>query len=654
MKEKLGEKFWASLLIFGLVGQVAWVVENMYFNVFIYKMFNASAADISLMVSLSAVSATLTTLFMAALAVAIVLLIVLSLIFKVMRTAHNELTTESGEKLFSLEKEKSGGVWMKYPRPQLKRDSFYSLIGDWTLNGKDIVVPFPPQSALSGYEGKIGNQLVYKKSFMPDDGFEGKKVILNFGAVDQICEIYVNHKFAGKHEGGYLPFSFDITEVISFESENDLEVKVTDKLNKDYPYGKQCKKRGGMWYTPVSGIWQSVWLEAVPENYIKKLKITPDMNGVNIDVEAEYEAPVLVSVTLPDGEIMEKQISKEDNRIDIENPIHWSPENPYLYNMTVTLGEDQVESYFALRTVRAEGRKILLNEKPVFLHGVLDQGYFSDGIFLPAEEEEYERDVLRMKELGLNCLRKHIKVEPEWFYYYCDLHGMLVLQDMVNNGIYSFIRDTAFPTIGMLKKSDKCGFISKRRKEIFEKHMCDTQKHLYNHPSIIAYTIFNEGWGQFDSDRMYELAKTTDATRVYDSTSGWFAQEESDFDSRHIYFKALKLKGSDKPLFLSECGGYSYAVDGHVYGKYNNYGYGNCESKDELTAQIVRMYEEMVMASLDEGLCGCIYTQLSDVEDETNGFYTYDRKVCKVDKNAILKMSEKLMESFEEGSKYNV
>lgn len=592
-------------------------------------------------------------IFAAALVVALILLIILSFIFKLMRTAHNDLITEAGEKFLGHKRKESGDVWGKYPRPQLKRKDFLVLSGDWTLNGRRIQVPFCPESILSGYEGKKGNVLVYKKSFELDERFIDKKTIINFGAVDQVCEVYVNQKLVGKHEGGYLSFSFDITDFVKINEINELEVRVKDSLNKDYPYGKQCKKRGGMWYTPVSGIWQPVWLEPVPENYIKSIKITPDLTGINLEIESEKEDSVSVSINLPDGSILNKQISQEVNRIELENPVHWTFENSYLYSMKIKMGEDSIESYFALRTIRTEGRKLLLNEEPVFLHGVLDQGYYPDGIFTPADETEYERDILRMKELGFNCLRKHIKVEPEIFYYYCDLHGMLVVQDMVNNGRYSFIRDTALPTIGMKNKSDKALFMSGKRKDIFISHMYETIKQLYNHPCIMSYTIFNEGWGQFESDKMYELAKQMDATRVYDSTSGWFKQEKSDFDSQHVYFKAIKLTGSDKPLLLSECGGYSFACEGHLYGKYNNYGYGNCENKEELTTQVIQMYKDMVFDSLDEGLCGCIYTQLSDVEDETNGFYTYDRKICKVDKVAIKQMSEELMKVFKEGSKEN-
>ena len=276
----------------------------------------------------------------------------------------------------------------------------------------------------------------------------------------------------------------------------------------------------------------------------------------------------------------------------------------------------------------------------------MDQGYFCDGLFLPANEEEYERDILRMKNMGYNMLRKHIKIEPEYFYYACDKLGMLVMQDMVNSGKYYFIKDTALPTIGMKKRKDKSG-ITGRRKEFFVEHTKETIEHLHNHPCIIAYTIFNEGWGQFESDRMYDMVKEWDGTRLIDSTSGWFHQKKNDFDSHHIYFKVIKLPIGKRPLFVSECGGYSMAVEGHYYSKYATYGYGACTSSEELTGEIVHMYDEMIISAIKEGACGCVYTQLSDVEDEINGLYTYDRKVCKVDTKAMTEVAEKIRKEME-------
>ena len=280
----------------------------------------------------------------------------------------------------------------------------------------------------------------------------------------------------------------------------------------------------------------------------------------------------------------------------------------------------------------------------MFLHGVLDQGYFQDGIYLPLQEEEYERDVLRMKELGFNMLRKHIKVEPETFYYACDKHGMLVVQDMVNSGSYSWTFDTALPTIGFKKRRDDKGDINGEREQIFKQQMKNTIDHLYNHPSIVVYTIFNEGWGQFHSDVMYELAKSFDNSRLYDSTSGWFAQKKNDFDSEHIYFKVIDLKVKKRPLFVSECGGYALPVEGHLFNPENEYGYGKCKDVEDLTERIVNMYKKMILPGIGKGACGCVYTQLSDVEDEVNGLYTYDRQVCKVQKDKMRKVAKELFD----------
>ena len=331
------------------------------------------------------------------------------------------------------------------------------------------------------------------------------------------------------------------------------------------------------------------------------------------------------------------------------SPHLWTPGDPYLYTVTIATPTDQAESYFALRTVSAQEMgghtRLCLNGEPVFLHGVLDQGYFEDGLFLPRDPEGYDRDILRMKALGFNTLRKHVKVEPEAFYYACDRLGMLVVQDMVNSGEYRYVRDTVIPTFLSKKRGDLGMGGSEQRKSFFERHCLDTVARLYNHPCVVGWTIFNEGWGQYDSDRIYRLLKPADPTRFFMSTSGWFAQEESDVQSEHVYFSSRVLKGTrpGKFLFLSECGGFSRRVEGHVAQDRKNYGYGEqAQSEQALTQRIREMYEEMVLPSVPNGLCGCVYTQLSDVEGETNGLYTYDRQVRKVEPEAMLDIADQV------------
>ncbi|MBO5247179.1 MAG: glycoside hydrolase family 2 [Eubacterium sp.] len=588
-----------------------------------------------------------------------------------------QLLTEAAQKKQHL------SAWQSYPRPQMKRERYLLLKEDWTLNERKIRVPFVPQSVLSEYVGTIGEELTYQNTFRVPDSFTRERILLHFGAVDQIAEVWLNDCLLGTHEGGYLSFSFDITAYVKKDDENHLLVKVTDTLNRDYPYGKQCKKRGGMWYTPTSGIWQNVWIENVPDVYVSQLKLTPDLEGVFVELKTcqsdsknreisdemyentgkgnTWNQMVCVEIMLHTGETMTRTLNSEGGYISLTDvicqdgtayqPQLWTTETPYLYQMKIHIGTDEIETYFALRTTdirEIKGvRRVCLNGKPVFWHGVLDQGYYSDGIFLPAEEAEYERDILRMKELGFNMLRKHIKIEPEIFYYYCDKHGMLVMQDLVNNGSYSFLRDTALPTIGFKKRKD-VGKGTQKQREVFIAHAEETVRQLYNHPCIVAYTIFNEGWGQFDSDKMYDKLKSWDDTRLIDTTSGWFWQKQSDFDSEHIYFKTKVLQPITRPLFVSECGGFSLEVAEHLYNKQKSYGYGKMESEKELTDAIEEVYTQMILPAISQGVCGGIYTQLSDVEDEINGLYTYDRVVCKVEKNRMKQLAQKLLKAIEE------
>ena len=564
---------------------------------------------------------------------------------------------------------------IQHPRPQMARDSIQMLDGEWFLNGCPIRVPFPPESEASGFEGRCKPKLHYCKEFVPDpsliDMSASGRVLLHFGAVDQRAVVWLNGKPIGSHQGGYLPFILDVTDVIK-PGKNYLEVFAKDTYSGTYPFGKQSKKPGGMWYTGVSGIWQSVWLESVPSIYIRELKLTPDERGIHICILVNEicQNSSFMARLVPDenGEGITTQwqhftgtegyldIQEAYLGVDCELPVReWTPETPYLYHLEVRYGLDLVKSYSAIRKIeiRAENGLpgVFLNGRRIFLNGVLDQGYFPEGIYVPADPRAYELDILRMKKLGINMLRKHVKIEPEQFYYDCDRLGMLVMQDMVNSGKFHYWREAFFPTLGFQKRKDRPARPGDRkRRELFERCMYQTIRHLYNHPCVIGYTIFNEGWGQFDTDRLYDGAKSADPTRLYDAASGWFFQHKNDFDSRHVYFRNKKLRPAKdaagvRPLFLSECGGYGLLTEEHAEkGKTKHYGYGTCKDRKELTARIVRMYEKMVLPAIKYGLCGVVYTQLSDVEEERNGLFTYDRKVCKVIPSVMRKLARQVEE----------
>ena len=558
-----------------------------------------------------------------------------------------ELKTVQGELLL----QNNDTPWTIYPRPQMRRESYLNLNGQWDYTvvshgdlpdvyPHKIRVPFCPECQLSGIgeHPRDGDFIWYHRSFTLPEGFNKGRVLLHIGAADQTAQVYLNNHFLTEHWGGYDSFCVDITDAL--QENNELLIRCRDDLrNKAFPYGKQTLKRGGMWYTPVSGIWQSVWLESVPENYIQKLHIENQGAAVQISIEPKLEGKVSVAgigeFALTDGTAL----------IAPENPHLWSPEDPYLYDFSVETAEDRIDSYFAIRTLEIQNidgyPRLCLNGKPYFFHGLLDQGYWPDGLFTPAAPECYAEDILAMKKLGFNTLRKHIKVEPGEFYYQCDKLGMVVFQDMVNNGDYNFLRDTALPTVGLQKLNDRHLHRNKPTRRIFLKSMEATVNQLKNHPCICYWTIFNEGWGQFDSDNVCEKFRKLDSSRFIDATSGWFRRSNTDVDSRHVYFKPVKLTAADKPLVLSEFGGYSYKPEGHVFNTEKTYGYGIFEDQDAFAQAVEKLYLEQIVPAFHAGLSAAIYTQVSDVEDETNGLLSYDRKVCKLDADKMQKIAEK-------------
>ena len=558
-----------------------------------------------------------------------------------MKIETKDLFTPSGERLAA---DHDRIPWDAYPRPTLRRDSYLCLNGWWdfavtkvpnppAIYDKTIRVPYCPESLLSGvHEVPLQDSfLYYRRTFTLPDGFRKDRVILHIGAADQLAWVYVNGHLVGEHSGGYDPISLDITDYL--EAENTLVVRVADDLHTAVlPYGKQKYKRGGMWYTPVSGIWQTVWLESVPAEYVHSLEVTTDDNGATI--HAHGVTVGTVSVTTPDG-VVKCILQDGVARVKLPTPRLWCPEDPYLYEYTVTTAHDEVKSYFAVRTLDTRVingvPRMCLNGRPVFFHAVLDQGYWSDGLFTPPLPTCYAWDVEKMQALGFNTLRKHIKIEAEQFYYDCDRLGMLVWQDMVNNGSYSFLRDTALPTVGMKKLCDKHLHRDSATRAAFVRGMRQTVARLKKHPCIVGWTIFNEGWGQFDSQRMYELLKGLDDTRFIDTASGWFKGAESDVVSEHVYFKPYRFVEGDKPVFLSEFGGYSYKPEGHVFNEKQTYGYRLFSAQSEYMDAVETLYRKEIIPAVSKGLCGAVYTQLSDVEDETNGLYSYDRRVCKVD-----------------------
>ena len=560
----------------------------------------------------------------------------------------------------------------EYPRPQLRRNSYLNLNGIWeyaitktaekpaAMQG-EIVVPFSPETPLSGV-GHIlqpDEYLWYRRSVTLLEGFfQGGRLLLHFGAVDQCCTVWVNGQEAGSHTGGYLPFALDVTELIEGDAFT-LELRVTDPTDTgSLSRGKQRLKNTGIWYTPQSGIWQTVWMECVPENYLRSLRITPkpEENAVHIRLEADDPAMAAVTICRDGGIIAEGQTDENGEStltIPAEQLRLWSPENPFLYDVTIRLaGGDTVESYFGMRAfgIGKDEKglpRLLLNGKPYFQNGLLDQGYWSDGYYTAPSDEALIHDIAEMKRLGFNMLRKHIKVEPLRWYYHCDRLGMLVWQDMMNGGeSYSPLSIYVFSNLGLRVKDDRYRYFSRideAGRTHYYKELGQMIDLLYNTVSLALWVPFNEGWGQFDALKAAEFIRKRDDTRPIDHASGWHDQGVSDVKSLHVYFKPYRFRPDKKgrAVVLSEFGGYNLPIAGHTWNT-KNFGYKGYQTPEALGEAVKTLYETQIIPARRAGLAADVYTQLSDVEDEVNGFVTYDRRVEKLPEALMQAIAQEL------------
>lgn len=560
----------------------------------------------------------------------------------------------------------------EYPRPQLRRSSYLNINGIWSyaftsssekpaeFDG-EIVVPFSPEAPLSGVNRQLkpGEYLWYNRKFIIDDGFLNAHTFVNFGAVDQIAEVYVNGTMVGRHKGGYTSFSCDCTDVIH-NGENEISVCVQDFTGaSDCSFGKQKLDRGGIWYTAQSGIWQTVWLESVPSTYIKNVKITPMFDECSVKFEICTNVPCQEISVL----IKEKQDTVAYGKAD-ENGCctvymgrhfkPWNTEHPYLYDVEIFADGDVVYSYFGMRkfsTLEVNGRKVLaLNNEPIFHTGLLDQGYWSDGLYTPPDDEAMIYDITVAKEYGFNMLRKHIKIEPMRWYYHCDRLGMLVWQDMVSGGDHSYnpLVIQALPYVGAMLNDTHYGSFARKSETgrgRFIEECKESVAQLYNCTCIAVWVPFNEGWGQFDAKRVYLMFKALDNTRHIDHASGWHDQKCGDFNSKHVYYKRVRLKPDDRILALTEFGGFSMPCEGNMASNIK-FGYKIFDTQKELTQAYKKLFEdEVIPFTKGSGLSATVYTQLSDVEDEINGLITYDRRVKKADKSTLVELNNRLKSS---------
>ena len=558
-------------------------------------------------------------------------------------------------------------ILTEYPRPQMRRDSYLNLNGRWEYAITDsdesprhwdgtILVPFSPESALSGVGRSLqpGQTLWYRREvilpqgFIPADG----RLLLHFGAVDQEAAVYWNGRLLGRHMGGYNAFTLDATDALG--PRNSLVVRVHDDTDASFhSRGKQKTRRGGIWYTPQSGIWQTVWMEAVPRHYIESLRIVPLFDQSAVEVMVRCSQPLQCEATV-DGRTV-PFTSGEPARIPMPDFRAWSPEDPYLYDLSVTLGEDRVESYFGMRKmeVRADRggvKRLFLNGEPYFQSGLLDQGYWPDGLYTAPSDEALIYDIQTAKVMGFNLLRKHIKVEPMRWYYHCDRLGMLVWQDMPSGGGKYRFSTITLPLVTGIHRRDNhyraFARASSQGRGEYKDELEEMVGQLFNAPSVVLWVPFNEGWGQFDSTLVMERLRALDPTRPVDPASGWHDQGAGELRSLHVYFKPFRFRRDrrGRALALSEFGGYNLRVDGHCFNQ-KDYGYRRLPDAAALWRDFSRLYEREVLPAVPRGLCASVYTQLSDVEDELNGLMTYDRRVVKLDADEVWELNERLKEA---------
>ena len=558
-------------------------------------------------------------------------------------------------------------ILTEYPRPQMRRNSYLNLNGRWEYAITDsdesprrwdgtILVPFSPESALSGVGRSLqpGQTLWYRREvivpqgFIPADG----RLLLHFGAVDQEAAVYWNGRLLGRHMGGYNAFTLDATDALG--PRNSLVVRVHDDTDASFhSRGKQKTRRGGIWYTPQSGIWQTVWMEAVPRHYIESLRIVPLFDQSAVEVMVRCSQPLQCEATV-DGRTV-PFTSGEPARIPMPDFRAWSPEDPYLYDLSVTLGEDRVESYFGMRKVEVRAdrggvKRLFLNGEPCFQSGLLDQGYWPDGLYTAPSDEALIYDIQTAKAMGFNLLRKHIKVEPMRWYYHCDRLGMLVWQDMPSGGgKYRFSTITLPLVTGIHRRDNHYRAFARASSQGRGEYMDELEEmvgQLFNAPSVVLWVPFNEGWGQFDSTLVMERLRALDPTRPVDPASGWHDQGAGELRSLHVYFKPFRFRRDrrGRALALSEFGGYNLRVDGHCFNQ-KDYGYRRLPDAAALWRDFSRLYEREVLPAVARGLCASVYTQLSDVEDELNGLMTYDRRVVKLDADEVRELNERLKEA---------